>query len=122
MSRELFSYDPMTGMSIYFDYNDMTDETTLEYVQDTEPVLEANKTLAKADDYTKQGFKQEMWHYASIPVGLQMKWLIEDGLDVYDDNAWPQILRKLNSPEYQYLKTTTKNHSKPVFKGKLQSA
>jgi hypothetical protein len=54
-----------------------------------------------------------MWHYASIPTGLQMKWLIEEGLDVYDDNHWPRILRKLNDPEYKYLKTTNKYHGKP---------
>ena len=117
MSRELFSYDSTTGMSIWFDYNELTDEVTLEYEQDTEPVLEANKIQANDTDFSKQGIKDEMWKYASIPVGLQTKWLIEEGLDVYDDNAWPQIFRKLNDPQYAYLKTTHMNHSKRIFKG-----
>jgi hypothetical protein len=112
MSRELFSYDATTGMSVWFDYNELTDEATLEYEQDVEPILEVNKMQANDSDFTKQGIKQEMWKYASIPVGLQMKWLIEEGLDVYDDNAWPQIFRKLNDPEYAYLKTTHKYHRK----------
>ena len=110
MSRELLSYDPTTGMSIYFDYNELTDETTLEYEQDVEPMIERNKALQNDPEYSKQGIKDEMWHYASIPVGLQMKWLVEEGLDVYDDNAWPQISKKLNDPEYRYLKTTAKRH------------
>lgn len=108
--RELFSHDPLTGMTIWFDYNEATDETTLEYEQDAEPFLEANKKMANDPDVWKQGVKNDMALYASIPVGLQMKWLIEDGLDIYDNNAWPQLFARLNSPEYQYLKTTTKFH------------
>lgn len=116
MARELFSYDETTGMSVWFDYNELTDEVTLEYEQDAAPVLEQNKALANIEDYSKHGIKQELWHYASIPVGLQMKWLIEEGLDVYDDNAWPQIFRKLNDPEYAYLKATSGFHRKQQFK------
>jgi len=104
-------------MSVYFDYNELTDETTLEYEQDVEPLLEANKAQANDEEMTKFGIKNEMWKYASIPVGLQMKWLVEEGLDVYDDNAWPQIFRKLNDPQYAYLKTTAKYHTKNSFKG-----
>lgn len=100
----------MDGMNIWFDYNELTDEVTLEYEQDTAPVLELNKAQANDEEFTRQGIKNEMWKYASIPNGVAMKWLIEDGLDIYDDNAWPQIWAKLNSPEYQYLKTTTKYH------------
>ena len=117
--REMFSNDPTTGMTIWFDYNELTDEVSLEYEQDTEPLLEANKSLANNQDFTKQGMRDEMWKYASIPVGLQMKWLVEEGLDVYDDNAWPQIFRKLNDPEYAYLKTTHKKHSKRIIAGIL---
>lgn len=110
MSRELFSHDPITGLNVWFDYNAATDETTLQYEQDVEPFLEHNKILANDPDYTNQGIKGEMWRYASIPAGLQMKWLLEEGLDVFDDNAWPQIMAKLNDPKYLYLKTTHKFH------------
>ena len=110
MSRELFSHDPLTGLSVWFDYNDATDETTLQYEQDVEPYLERNKMLANDTEHTKQDIKDEMWQYASIPVGIQMKWLIEEGLDVFDDNAWPQIMAKLNDPQYRHLKTTNKFH------------
>ena len=105
-------------MTVWFDYNELTDEATLEYEQDVEPILEGNKVAANNPDIWKQGVKNDLALYASIPVGIQMKWLLEDGLDVYDNNAWPQIFRKLNDPEYQYLKTTSKYHTKQVFKGK----
>lgn len=113
MSRELFSRDPMTGMTVWFDYNELTDEVTLEYEQDVEPILETNKAMQNSSEYTSAGIKSDMWHYAQIPIGVQMKWLIEDGIDIYDDNAWPQIYRKLNDPEYRYLKTTAKYHGLP---------
>ena len=110
MSRELFSHDPMTGLSVWMDYNELTDEVVLQYDSDVEPLLEENKILANDNDYTKQGIKQSMWKYADIPSTIMMKWLIEDGLDVLDDNAWPQVLKKLNDPEYRHLKTTSKFH------------
>ena len=97
-------------MTVWFDYNELTDEVTLEYEQDVEPILEMNKAQANDSEFTRKGIKQEMWKYASIPNSVQMKWLIEEGLDVYDDNAWPQIWAKLNSPEYRYLKATDKHH------------
>ena len=109
MERKLFSDDPM---KVWWLENELTGEVTLEYEQDVEPVLEQNKALQNMDEVTKQGIKQEFWLYASIPNGIQMKWLLEEGLDVYDKNAWPQVMRKLNDPEYRYLKTTSKHHSR----------
>jgi hypothetical protein len=100
----------MTGMTVWFDYDESTDDATLQYEQDVEPYLELNKAMANDDDYTRRGIKGDLWHYANIPVGIQMKWLIEEGLDIYDDNAWPQIMAKLNDPKYRRLKTTRKFH------------
>jgi len=115
--KELFSHDPLTGMTVWFHSDDSDpDKVHLEYEQDAEPVIEFNKAAQREGGYSAQGIKDEMWHYASIPNGVAMKWLIEDGLDIYDDNAWPQIFRKLNDPEYAYLKATTKNHRKQQFK------
>ena len=110
MARELFSHDPLSGMTVWFHFDDTTGDAILEYEQDCEPLVELNKVRQNDAAYSKQGIKQEFWHYASIPNAIQMKWLIEEGIDVYDDNAWPQIMRKLNDPEYRYLKATEKHH------------
>jgi len=107
---ELFSKDEVTGLDTYWQYDDLTGTFILEYRQDTEPLLEQNKAMANDDDYTKAGMKGEMWHYASVPNSLIVKWLVEDGIDFYDDNDWPKVLRKLNDPEYRYLTTTSRMH------------
>lgn len=116
MARELFSRDD-SGMTVWYDYNELTDEVTLEYEQDAEPILEMNKKLQNDPSLTKEGFKNEFYLLASIPNGVQMKWLLEEGLDLYDKNAWPQVVKKLNDPQYQYLRTTTARYGAKVFRG-----
>jgi len=82
-------------------------------VQDVEPYLDSNKALANDDDFTKQGIKEGMWKYASIPVVVQERWLHE-----YGSENWPMrpgneklLFRLLNSPEWKYLKSTGKIHT-----------
>lgn len=111
--RRLFDTDPDTGITEYFHYDPLTGDCAIETIQDCEPVLDVNKSLQNDDDYTKQGIKDEMWHYASIPVVIQLKWLSE-----YGSQNWPLrpgneklLMRLLNSPEWKYLKTTSKIHT-----------
>ncbi len=113
MSKELLSFDPFTGMRVWFDYDAAEDETQLYYEQEeqlVEEILSDNKSMANDPEYTRNGIRDSMWHYASIPVGVVTKWLIEDGIDVYKKEHWPAVGRKLNDPEYAYLKTTRKKH------------
>ena len=112
MAKRLLDYDPDTGVSEYFHYDAHTDTTVVETVQDVEPILNRNKDLTNDEDYTKVGMKKEMWHYASIPLVVQMRWLNEYGME-----NWPMhphnkdlLFRLLNSPEWRYLKTTGKIH------------
>lgn len=107
---ELFERNPDTGLDTYWAYDDLTDTFILEYRQDVQSVLEVNKTLANATEYTQQGIKDEMWHYAQVPNSIIMKWLIEDDIDFYSEEDWPRVLAKLNDPDYRFLKTTHKVH------------
>jgi len=84
--------------------------TVISRTQDVEKILEVNKALANNDEYTKNGFKNEWWHYATIPNIIIEKWLNEEGINAYNDDHWPKVFQKLNSPEYRYLKTTAKFH------------
>ena len=34
-----------------------------------------------------------------------LKWLTEDGIDIYNRDHWKAVKKKLNSNEYRYLKT-----------------
>lgn len=109
MDKRLFDYDPLTGVTEYFHYDEATDTTTIETVQDVEPFLDVSKGLANDDSYTKDGIKNEMWHYASIPVGIQMKLLVEHGVDVYNKDHARKMFQLLDQ-EYPALKNTRKHH------------
>lgn len=104
------SIDPVTGLMTWHSYDPHTDETIISYSADSTPIIEANKKIANDSEITKQGIKQEWWLYASIPVELQMKWLIEEGLDIYSREHTQRLLKKLADPEYQYLKCTYGKH------------
>ena len=111
MSR-LISTDPYTGIETHHEYDYQTDETKIIYVADAQDVLDENRRLSNDPDYWKQGVKNEFVKYASIPAGVQLKWMIEKGVDVYNKDHGKEVLALVNNPEYSYLKTTTKYHGK----------
>lgn len=110
MTKRLLGYDPITGLYTYHDYDPQTDQTIIQHEGDCEPVLERNVALANDTEYTKTGIKRELWHYASIPAALQVKWLIEEGIDVYKEEDWPRVSKKLEDLDFRKLKTTSKKH------------
>lgn len=108
--RRLLSHDPITGLDTWHEYDSQTDETRIITTGDAEPYLEANKIRANDTQLTKNGIKNGMWLYASIPPGVQVKWLIEHGVDIYKKEHGPQMSRLLEDPQYKFLKTTEKRH------------
>lgn len=111
MSTErLLSFDPLTGLSEFHSYDEATDTTTIRTVGDCEPVLEFNKMLANNTEFTQQGIKDGFWLYAKFPPAVQVKLLIEHGIDIYNKNHGERLSKILADPEYRYLKTTSKNH------------
>ena len=110
MSKRVLDYEPMTGITTYFDYDAHNDTAITYREQDVSPILEANKQLANDDSVTKNGIKDSWWHYAQIPNIVIEKWLNEDGVNLYDKNHQKRVFQLLNQPEYRYLKTTTKMH------------
>ena len=91
-------------------YDSQTDETVISYSADSQPVLERNKEMAKMDDFSKHGIKQDFWMYASIPVEVQLDWLINRGVDIHNRDHSKKMFELVNSPEYRYLKTTSLYH------------
>lgn len=110
MAMRLLDYDPLTRESVYFELN-QDGIATLYQEQDYSHIIEANKMMQNDTDYTKKGIKADWWHYARIPNNVAFKWLKEEGIDIFDRNHEKKVFQKLNSPEYQYLKTTTKKHA-----------
>lgn len=100
--KRIFDYEPDTGITTW--YEDTEDGFALRYEQDAEPIIELNKTKQSMgrEYYARDN---EMWRVASIPSVIQMKWMIEKGVDVYNPDHWPAVQRLLNDPEWRYLKT-----------------
>ena len=104
--------DDWGGVEEWFHY-DSEGNTHIETVQDCEPILDFNKAAQADANYTQKGIKEEFWHYATIPVVVQLQWLNE-----YGHKDWPMLpgnetllYRLLNSPEWKYLKVTSKYHT-----------
>jgi hypothetical protein len=48
---------------------------------------------------------KDMWHVASIPASLCLKWLVEEGIDVYsaDPDMRRRVLKRLMDSDYRHL-------------------
>jgi len=101
---KLMDIDPFNGIRTYHHYDHQTDVTSIQRVQNVEPILEANKRLQNTD-HEKQGIKHNWWHAAMIPIMVIEKWLVEDGINAYDPNDIKAVKKKLNDPEWRYLRT-----------------
>jgi hypothetical protein len=110
MAERLIDRDPYTGLETYHDYDPATDSMHIIHRAEATPILEANKALANDREYTRKGFKNEFVKYASIPAGVQMDWLINRGVDVYNKEHSKKVWELVNLPEYKYLKTTDIYH------------
>lgn len=110
MAKRIVNYDPMTGVTTYFDYDHASDTTIISSEQDVSFLLDQNKKLQNDEDYTKAGMKAEWWHYASYPAIIIEKWMNEYGVNVFNKDHQKKVFELTNRPEYRYLKTTTKMH------------
>ncbi|HWA60863.1 MAG TPA: hypothetical protein VG939_05785 [Caulobacteraceae bacterium] len=76
---------------------------TLVSSQDVEAILDRNKAMATHND----GYapSRELRRVASIPLVLILKWKNEEGWNAFDPACAERLRRKLNDPEYQFLRT-----------------
>jgi hypothetical protein len=102
---EFLDFDPVTGITHWFDHDEQTNETHITYTQDVEPLLEWNKML-RNEGATDSGIKKGWWLYAKIPAIVQVK-LKAKGIDLADPTATKRIIQEINE-HYPALKCTTK--------------
>lgn len=70
MEKRLFDVDPLTGATQYFHYDEMTDETVIETVQDLEPLFDFNAaTYNSIDEKAKWGDGKVV---ARLPLNIYM--------------------------------------------------
>lgn len=84
-------------------YDPYEDAGRMEHVQDVEPILKRNRALASLNDGYSPS--RELRRVASIPNVLIEKWLVEEGINVFDENDWPRVAAKLDDPAYAHLRT-----------------
>jgi hypothetical protein len=110
--KKILDHDPLTGVTEIFHYDHVTKNVHIESRQDVAPILDQNNELRNDDEYSKNGIKNEMWHFATIPIIVQLKWLNEYGAenDPMRKGNEKLLFRLLNSPEWRYLKATNKIH------------
>lgn len=110
--KKLFDRDNEAGVTEIFHYDEMTGDVHIETVQDVEPIIEKNMILQNDEQYSKDGINNEMWHFARIPVVVQLQWLKKYGPDHDPMRAGNEklLFSLLNDPEWRYLKTTNKIH------------
>jgi len=106
---EFFDYNPDTGVTEYFSYDEATGDVTIRHEQDVEAVLQRAKHLrdsGKGD----LGIKNNWWHYCILPTTVQIE-LRQKGIDFMSKD--PRDLKRLFQEidaNYPYLKTTNKKH------------
>lgn len=103
MSKRLLDYDPFTGVSTWHDMDG--DKSIIAETSDVESAVEYAKAKAGSEQKSREGKKKGWWHVATIPVGVQYKWLRDHGVNIFDKNHKAAVERLLNSPEYRYLRT-----------------
>ena len=111
--KRLLDHDPVTGVTDYFHYDEHTDTSTIETVQDVSSYLDKAKAARNDSDQSRKGIKNGFWMYAHLPDVVILKMLREDGVNVYDPNDAKKV-GQLVDTKYEYCKLTYGKHQ---FKG-----
>lgn len=89
-------------------FSDGEGNITVEFEQDLTPLLERNK--AAANDRGKSITSEVANPIASIPPIFYVKWLNEEGFDIFEadrcDFASKRLRQKLNDPDWRFLRTS----------------
>jgi hypothetical protein len=92
------------GLGVVTRYHKEDGKTVIETVQDVEPYLERNKAEFNSHGDWRR-FGGGMTKVASIPH-VVVERLMKQGLNIFNKDDLPKIYRKLNDPEYRYLRTS----------------
>ena len=102
MSKRLLDYDPLTGLMQFHTYDESEDKTYISYEEDVQGLLDRNKE-EQNHGHHRMG---DGYFAASVPATVQMKWLIEYGIDMANPDHKPAWIKLLNSNEWSHLKRT----------------
>lgn len=101
----LKDFDPLTGLQTTYAVED--GQLRVNYSQNNEAVYERLQKLRNADEYSKQGIKNEFWHAVHITEADCMKMIVEDGFDPYKESAKSiRVFLRKNRDKYGHLFAT----------------
>ena len=87
-----------------FHWHEPTKEMAIEHIQDIKPLIDSNKKLQQEDHHIADDFRLS----ARIPMTVYYEWKNKYGVDMFDPNHKEGVKKLINSPEYRYLKTTSR--------------
>lgn len=79
------------------DDDEGTVEVKYEDIGASKAAVEENK---RAEALNKRG---EMWHVGHVPASVGLKWLAEEGIDMWDPSHWDAVKKKLMCSDYRHL-------------------
>jgi hypothetical protein len=107
--RILADYDPLSGFRSYITTEG--DKLHVTNEQPTEAILQSAADLRNRPDYSNNGIKNDMWHYARVPDYLFLEIEQKYGVSVTGANKdWPAFFAILNR-DYPHFKVTDKTHA-----------
>jgi hypothetical protein len=118
--KRILDLDPLTGEATYFIDNHDGTFTISNQQSGIENILEANKREANSENIWKKGIKKGWAHYATIPNVLVAKWSHEVGGDILSKKFEKELFKRINNPDYKYLKTTEDYAWKARSKGLMR--
>jgi hypothetical protein len=101
MPKRLLGIDGLTGLRTYHEYDHESKQTMISYQHpDVSPVIDWAHHMADQHDR-----RRNIWHAATIPESIILKWRIEDGIDIFNPDHYEDLRKKLNDPAWRYLRT-----------------
>jgi len=94
-------YDPVTGFTDEFWYDDHTRRVTIRRLQDVEATLARNRRVYSQAGKVGYGDSEGLHHVAHIPFSIIEKWLTE-GFNWYKSTD-KERKAKLNHPDNRHL-------------------
>jgi len=94
-------------------WDEATESFTIRTKWDTSDILAHNKQRANASVDQRFG-NQMMHHIAELPLGIVTKFKTDYNIDVFstEPEQVKALMKKLDDPDYKYLKTTVKMFSR----------
>lgn len=99
----------MPDRTEWFRFDDGTGESEIQTTfKNVDAIVELNKaTQGDRAGITPDDDNPGWHHVARVPNYLIEKWLVEEGLDVFNRDHGPALMRKLDDPDYRFLRVNT---------------